>query len=160
MINWLTSLGNLTQIHSHYKGKFGMYFIQNPEQTPNPLLQNIALKMSYFIFTYFSHFSWLLPGHGKMLHSWYSRDGPRQGSPPYLGSGLLQTRLRFRIPLLQSRLHWDHGDQGDQAPLMVWAEYRPERKKSPDNPNKIRIENNNNELKQYLTPKQSFPLQI
>lgn len=46
-----------------------------------------------------------LPGHGRMLHSWYSRGGPRQGNPPYFGSGLLQIRLRFRIPLLQSRLH-------------------------------------------------------
>lgn len=69
-----------------------------------------------------------------MLHSWYSRDGPRQGMPPYLGSGLLQTRFRFRMPLLQSRLHCDHDVQADQAPLTVWAEYLPARRKSPERP--------------------------
>lgn len=69
-----------------------------------------------------------------MLHSWYSRAGPRQGAPPCLGSGLLQARFRFRTPRLQSRLHCDHGVQADQAPLTVWAEYRPARRKSPDRP--------------------------
>lgn len=69
-----------------------------------------------------------------MLHSWYSRDGPRHGMPPYLGSGLLQTRFRCRMPLLQSRLHWDHDVQADHAPLTVWAEYLPARRKSPESP--------------------------
>ncbi|KAL0628881.1 hypothetical protein AAY473_002205, partial [Plecturocebus cupreus] len=64
------------------------------------------------------------------------RDGPRQGIPPYLGSGLLQTRFRFRMPLLQSRLHCDHDVQADQAPLTVWAEYLPARRKSPESPAK------------------------
>lgn len=73
-------------------------------------------------------------GQGRMLHSWYSRDGPRQGRPPYLGSGLLQRRFRFRMPRLQSRLHCDHEVQADQAPLTVWAEYRPARRKSPERP--------------------------
>lgn len=74
------------------------------------------------------------PGQGKMLHSWYSRDGPRHGSPPNLGSGLLQTRFRLRMPLLQSRLHWDQDVQADHAPLTVWAEYLPARRKSPESP--------------------------
>lgn len=137
---------------------------QKRNPVPNIARYNLEDELFYF---HFFHLIWNSPGQGKMLHSWYSRDGPRQGSPPYLGSGLLQTRLRFRIPLLQSRLHWDHGDQGDQAPLMVWAEYRPERKKSPDNPNKIRTKKvtlneywMNIEWKQYLSPKQPFPLQI
>lgn len=92
------------------------------------------------IFQIFSRYSIHLPGQGKMLHSWYSRDGPRQGMPPYLGSGLLQTRFRFRMPLLQSRLHCDHDVQADQAPLTVWAEYLPARRKSPERPAKEEAE--------------------
>ena len=84
----------------------------------------------------FPDFGTCSPGQGKMLHSWYSRDGPRQGMPPNLGSGLLQTRFRFRMPRLQSRLHCDHDVQADHAPLTVWAEYLPARRKSPDRPAK------------------------
>lgn len=77
-----------------------------------------------------------LPGQGKMLHSWNSSDGPRHGIPPYLGSGLLQTRFLFRMPLLQSLLHCDQEVQADHAPLTVWAEYLPALRKSPESPAK------------------------
>lgn len=97
---------------------------------------NKKILQGPWVFRYFVDYTIHLPGQGKMLHSWYSRDGPRQGIPPYLGSGLLQTRFRFRMPLLQSRLHCDHDVQADQAPLTVWAEYLPARRKSPESPAK------------------------
>ncbi len=40
-------------------------------------------------------------------------------------------RLRFRIPELQSRLHWFQCPQADQPPLTVNPEIRPDRSKSP-----------------------------
>lgn len=74
---------------------------------------------------------YVLPGQGVMLHSWYSCAGPRQGWPPYLGSGLLQVLFRLRIPRLQSLLHWDQELQDDQPPFTVWPEILPRRSTSP-----------------------------
>lgn len=74
----------------------------------------------------------LSPGHGVVLHSWYSCAGPEHVVPPYFGLGFVQVRLRLRTPELQSRLHWVHELQTDQPPFTVSPEIRPDRSTSPD----------------------------
>lgn len=74
----------------------------------------------------------LSPGHGVVLHSWYSCAGPEHVVPPYFGLGFVQVRLRLRTPELQSRVHWVHELQTDQPPFTVSPETRPDRSTSPE----------------------------
>ena len=48
-----------------------------------------------------------------------------------MGLGLVQVRLRLRMPWLQSRLHWDQEAHADQPPFNVRPVIRPERRISP-----------------------------
>lgn len=51
-----------------------------------------------------------------LLHIWCSLTSPTQSLPPCWGSGLLQTRVRSRIPPAQVTVQADHGDQGLHRP--------------------------------------------
>lgn len=51
-----------------------------------------------------------------MLHICCSVRSPTQAFPPCCGSGLLQTRVRSRMPPAQVTEQADHGDQGLQRP--------------------------------------------
>lgn len=55
-------------------------------------------------------------GQLLLLHIWCSVTSPTQSFPPYWGSGLLQTRVRSRIPPAQVTVQADQGDQGLQRP--------------------------------------------
>ena len=44
---------------------------------------------------------------------------PEQAKPPLDGAGLLQSRVRDRVPPPQVRLHVPHADQAPQLPLTV-----------------------------------------
>jgi hypothetical protein len=48
-----------------------------------------------------------------------SVDAPEQARPPLEGAGLLQSRVRDRVPPPQVRLHVPHADQAPQLPLTV-----------------------------------------
>ena len=61
------------------------------------------------------------PAHPPMgqlflLHICCSLTSPTQSLPPCWGSGLLQTRVRSRIPPAQVAVQADHGDQGLHRP--------------------------------------------
>lgn len=51
-----------------------------------------------------------------LLHICCSLMSPTQSLPPCWGSGLLQTRVRSRIPPAQVTVQADHGDQGLHRP--------------------------------------------
>ena len=51
-----------------------------------------------------------------LLHICCSLTSPTQSLPPCWGSGLLQTRVRSRIPPAQVAVQADHGDQGLHRP--------------------------------------------
>lgn len=56
------------------------------------------------------------------MHIWRSVTSPTQPFPPNCGSGLLQTRVRSRMPPAQLTVQADHGDQGLHRPSTVGGE--------------------------------------
>lgn len=66
-------------------------------------------------------------GQLLLLHICCSLTSPTQSLPPCWGSGLLQTRVRSRIPPAQVTVQADHGDQGLHRPSTVDREHRQSR---------------------------------
>ena len=62
----------------------------------------------------------LLPGQWLVLQDWFMRLGPWHGSPPPIGGGFVQLRIRLCDPPPQVRLHLSHGPQDDQLPLSIF----------------------------------------
>ena len=58
------------------------------------------------------------PDTGKS-HAWDCWDGPAQGSPPLLGVGFMQLRVRFCSPFPQFLLQVPHELQLDQPPMTI-----------------------------------------
>lgn len=63
-------------------------------------------------------------GQLLLLHICCSWTSPTQSLPPCWGSGLLQTRVRSRIPPAQVTVQADHGDHGLHRPSTVGGEHR------------------------------------
>lgn len=57
-----------------------------------------------------------LPGQME-VHSALLTADPWQGLPPFSGTGLLHTLVRFCCPFPHLELHSVHCDHGDQPPL-------------------------------------------